>query len=252
MSANTAHPTLSVSCRCGEFTAVVAIDNQNTPTRLKCYCVDCQTYARHLDQAEVQLDDNGGTDILQISPAQFSIKAGEKHLSSLMLSPKGIYRWYASCCNTPICNTTTNAEMPYVGLLTNNVSKISGTNDTKNSGSSSNGSAGKGKNKTLTDENRHAQLNDTLGPVQFGVGAGDKHPMSADWPIAKGFGFRGMFGTLRNMAKWRLRGDHKRSIFIDADTGKLLAEPMLLTIEQRQAAKNKVTVSGISPDSGSV
>ncbi|MFT5045171.1 MAG: hypothetical protein ACI8UP_002142 [Porticoccaceae bacterium] len=236
MSADTMQSKLFVSCHCGQFKALVPIDEQGKPTRLKCYCVDCPTYARHLNQAEVQLDDNGGTDILQISPAQFSITAGEERLGNLMLSPKGIYRWHTSCCQTPICNTPTKAEMPYVGLLLNNISNITNANINTNHQQSS----GQGRNKTLTDENRLAQLQNVIGPVQFGVGAGIKHPINADWPVSKGFGFRGMFGTLRNMAIWRIRGDHKRSIFIDSVNGKPLVQPTLFTIGQRQAARNKV------------
>lgn len=238
MSANTTQSKLCVSCNCGQFKASVPIDEKGMPTRLKCYCIDCQTYLRHLDQAEVQLDDKGGTDILQISPAQFSITAGEEYLGNLMLSPKGIYRWYAICCQTPICNTLSKAEMPYVGLLVNNIGKISGANTDTNHAQPTNETAS--KNKTLTAESRHAHLHNVIGPVKFGVGAGDKHPINADWPVAKGFGFRGLFETLRNMAKWRIRGDHKRSIFIDSVSGKPLVEPTLLTIEQINEARNKV------------
>jgi hypothetical protein len=240
MSANSMQSKLSVSCQCGEFKASVSIDKRNIPTRLKCYCVDCQTYARHLNKAEVHLDDKGGTDILQISPAQFIITDGNEHLGNLMLSPKGIYRWHTSCCQTPICNTPTKAEMPYIGLLANNITKIMGANNDKCDGQSANRSVGKSSNKTITDENRHTHLHDVIGPVKFGVGAGTKHPISADWPVAKGFGFRGLFGTLRNMAKWRIRGDHKRSILIESDSGKPLVEPTLLTREQRQAARDNI------------
>jgi hypothetical protein len=236
MSADTMQSKLSVSCHCGQFKALVPIEERSKPTRLKCYCVDCQTYARHLDQADVQLDDKGGTDILQISPAQFSITAGEEHLGNLMLWPKGIYRWHTSCCQTPICNTPINAEIPYVGLLLNNISNITGANTNKNDQQST----GLGRNKTLTNENRLGQLQNVIGPVQFGVGAGNKHPINADWPVSKGFGFRGMFSTLKNMAKWRIRGDHKRSILIDSVSGSPLVQPTLLTIEQRQAARNQI------------
>ena len=243
MSANTMEYTLSVTCGCGQYKATVDSEEQKKPTRLTCYCIDCQSYARHLGQAEVQLGANGGTDILQISPAQFSISAGQEHLNNLMLSPKGIYRWYASCCNTPICNTTTKAEMPYVGLLTNNISKI-----TMAGKKTSNNAAAKATNKTLSDENRQAHLDEALGPVAFGVGAGEKHPISADWPVAKGFGLKGTLGTLKNMARWRIRGDHKRSIFIDSDTGKPLVEPTLLTLEQRRAAKTAEDVATSNTD----
>lgn len=247
MSTNTPQTKLSVTCNCGQFKASVIIDRTSTLTRIKCYCLDCQTYARHLNQAEVQLDENGGTDILQISPAQFDITSGKEHLGNLMLSPKGIYRWHTSCCQTPICNTPTKAEMPYVGLLTNNISKISGASSSTNQTQSTKKTTAKSKNKPLTDENREIHLNEVVGPVKYGVGAGDEHPMIADWPVSKGFGFRGMFGTLRNMARWRIRGDHKRSVLIDSTTGKPLVAPSILTKEQRLAAKNNVVAANAKP-----
>lgn len=119
--------------------------------------------------------------------------------------------------------------MPYLGLLTNNITKFVSTEKT----------GGNGKSTKLNDDNRHTLLNEHLGPVKRGVGAGDKHPMSADWPIAKGFGVLGLLGTLRNMARWRLRGDHKRSMLIDATSGEPLVKPLVLTLEQRQNAQSK-------------
>jgi hypothetical protein len=193
-----------------------------------------------LNQAEVQLDHQGGTDILQISPAQFRITQGGEHLGNLMLSPKGIYRWHTSCCQTPICNTTTKAAMPYVGLLANNISSIAQTSSDKNRRQSVTDADNNNIEEPFTDENRAAHLNDAFGPVMYGVGAGEKHPMNADWPIAKGFGFKGMFGTLKNMLTWRLRGDHKRSIFIDSISGEPLVVPTLLTREQRKAARDSI------------
>jgi hypothetical protein len=43
--------------------------------------------------------------------------AGLEHLACMSLSPKGIYRWYASCCNTPVGNTPRDPKMSYVGLV---------------------------------------------------------------------------------------------------------------------------------------
>jgi len=240
MSANTLQTKLTVSCQCAQFNATVLIDERNQPTRLKCYCVDCQTYARHLNKANAHLDEKGGTDVLQISPARFSITKGQEYLGNLMLSPKEIYRWHTSCCQTPICNTTTNANMPYAGLLTNNIIHISSASSEKERQLSNCNADNKEYTKSLSEENRNIQLNEAIGPVEFGVGAGDKHPIKANWPVAKGFGFRGMFGTLKNMATWRLRGDHKHSIFVDSVSGKPLVEPTILTLEQRQMAKNEI------------
>jgi hypothetical protein len=35
----------------------------------------------------------------------------------MSLSPRGLLRWYASCCRTPIANTPRDAKLPYAGLV---------------------------------------------------------------------------------------------------------------------------------------
>jgi hypothetical protein len=35
----------------------------------------------------------------------------------MSLSERGLLRWYASCCNTPIGNTPRNPKVPYVGIV---------------------------------------------------------------------------------------------------------------------------------------
>ncbi len=223
---------LTVSCECTKVLASVNLSEQRKPTRMKCYCIDCQTYAQHLNAAETQLDTNGGTDILQLSPATLSIQYGKELLGNLNLKPDGIYRWYSTCCNTPLFNTPSKVDMPYLGLITTNITKISQTTRP---------AKGKKSQSTKVDnENRDNALNDCLGPVKYGVCAGKQHPMSTDWPVAKGFGLRGILGTLRNMARWRLRGDHKKSVLIDAETAEPLVPPTLISLEERQAARSKI------------
>ena len=33
------------------------------------------------------------------------------------LSPRGLLRWYAACCHTPLANTPRDWKLPYVGLV---------------------------------------------------------------------------------------------------------------------------------------
>jgi hypothetical protein len=83
--------------------------------RMVCYCDDCQAYAHRLGRADL-LDAQGGTDVVQIAPASLLFEAGEEHIAGLRLSPKGLYRWYATCCNTPLGNTVGPA-FPFVGIV---------------------------------------------------------------------------------------------------------------------------------------
>jgi len=40
---------------------------------------------------------------------------GAERIVGIRLSPEGLYRWYASCCKTPLGNTKTPA-FPFVGM----------------------------------------------------------------------------------------------------------------------------------------
>lgn len=82
--------------------------------RLACYCRDCQCFAWFVERPEL-LDRHGGSEIVQLSPARVSFHAGHDHLACMRLSPKGLWRWYASCCGTPLANTM--LKPAFVGLL---------------------------------------------------------------------------------------------------------------------------------------
>jgi hypothetical protein len=83
--------------------------------RIVCYCDDCQAYAHWLRRAEL-LDAHGGSDIVQVAPASLRFEHGQEHIRALRLGPKGLYRWHASCCNTPVGNTVV-PSIPFVGIL---------------------------------------------------------------------------------------------------------------------------------------
>jgi hypothetical protein len=80
-----------------------------------CYCNDCQAYAHYLGRADL-LDTHGGTDVVQVAPASLSFDRGAEGIVGLRLTPKGLFRWYASCCKTPLGNTLGPA-IPFVGIV---------------------------------------------------------------------------------------------------------------------------------------
>jgi hypothetical protein len=82
-----------------------------------CYCRDCQTYAHLLRRADDVLDAIGGTDLVATASSNVTISAGRENLACVSLSPRGLLRWYAACCNTPIANTPRDWKVPYVGLV---------------------------------------------------------------------------------------------------------------------------------------
>ena len=106
---------VSLACQCGLVTGQLHFDATKR-FHLKCYCCDCQAYAKHLQQADSMLDESGGTELVQTYPMNMQITQGHEHIACLQLSEKGIYRWYASCCNTPMGNTVRSAKLPFVGI----------------------------------------------------------------------------------------------------------------------------------------
>lgn len=80
-----------------------------------CCCDDCQAFAKFLGQEEI-LDASGGTQIVQMTPSQIHFSQGESSIACVRLTPKGVYRWYASCCRTPIANTLSSG-VPFMGVI---------------------------------------------------------------------------------------------------------------------------------------
>src|SRR5258708_6588538 len=102
-------------CRCGEIHGRVTNASPETVNRVVCYCDDCQAFLHHLGRTDL-LDAHGGTDIVQVAPASLSFDRGNQRIAGLRLTPKGLYRWYASCCKTPLGNTLGPA-IPFIGII---------------------------------------------------------------------------------------------------------------------------------------
>jgi hypothetical protein len=105
----------TVSCSCREVRGLVTDVGPYAVNRVVCYCDDCQAFLHALDRADL-LDDQGGTDIVQLAPASLSFVQGREHIVGLRLTPRGLYRWYASCCRTPLGNTLGPA-IPFIGVV---------------------------------------------------------------------------------------------------------------------------------------
>ncbi len=86
-----------------------------TGNRAVCYCDDCQAFAHWLNTSDI-LDAHGGTDIFQLPPSKVRIFSGAEELRCVRLSEKGVYRFYAGCCRTPIGNLA-GARWAFVGLI---------------------------------------------------------------------------------------------------------------------------------------
>jgi hypothetical protein len=146
--------------------------------------------------SETTLDANGGTDIFQMSSGRLRFNQGQDRLACLRLTPTGPLRWYASCCDTPIGNTLATRQLPFVGLI-----------------------------HSCVDPGGQS-LDAVLGPVRMRVMArnatGDRGRLTA---AHDGFPLSIYAGTVWRLLRWRLAGDHRRSPFFDAVSGRPIAEP---------------------------
>ena len=106
------HP---IQCRCG--TVRGGISGEGVHNRVVCYCADCRAFARYLGRAADVLDAQGGTEVVAITQSRLGFTEGADRLAAVRLSEKGMIRWYAACCNTPIGNTTADPKVGFIGVI---------------------------------------------------------------------------------------------------------------------------------------
>jgi hypothetical protein len=193
----------SIQCSCGTLRGVVRGAAASAENRVVCYCDDCQSFAHFLQRADEVLDENGGTDIFQISPARLEITQGSDQLACIRLTSGGMLRWHTTCCRTPIGNTLAR-PVAFVGLI-----------------------------RTCIDQGAEGRSPDAaLGPIRGRVQArfakGDLGGVKAH----NRFAVRMMLPLLRMMLVGRLRGDHKRGPFFDPANDAPRATPRVLTADE--------------------
>lgn len=156
---------MNIQCQCGSFRAKLSHFPTQTPGRMVCYCDDCQTYLHFLKKQNL-LDENGGTEIVPVYPINFHITAGAHHVRGVRLSNNGLYRWYASCCQTPIANT--QAQLPWIGLLAGMLPYKNQQERTQNLGKVKNRVLGKfAHGQPPLDTSSKFRLRDFLGLMPF-------------------------------------------------------------------------------------
>ncbi|WP_108483409.1 DUF6151 family protein [Oceaniglobus ichthyenteri] len=106
---------VSFRCKCGRVQGNLRGVGPGAGCHLVCYCADCRAAARHLGQLD-QLLPGGGSALYQTLSSRATIDLGGEYIACLRLSPKGLHRWYAACCNRPLANTVGTAKMPFIGF----------------------------------------------------------------------------------------------------------------------------------------
>lgn len=104
-----------IKCHCGQVHGHVLPGGPSS--RVKCYCSDCQAFGRYFGEEAQVLDAQGGAELVQVCQSRLRFEKGIEHLAILRLTEKGMLRWYAQCCRTPIGNTMSDRKMSFIGLI---------------------------------------------------------------------------------------------------------------------------------------
>ena len=191
---------IAFRCRCGSLQGEV--EPAQAYARAICYCRDCQAGARALGDPSRVLDAKGGTDIIATRPFALRFTSGAGQLACLSLSPRGLLRWHAACCGTPIANTPRSPRLAYAGLVTAILEAPAGDID-----------AAFGPARTVL--NAESATGDVRGT-----------PLLA---------FIGILRILRGLAAARLGGGHRRNPFFQL--GVPVRAPRVLSLEERESAE---------------
>ena len=190
-------------CRCGEVRGIVGDASPRAVNRVVCYCSDCQAFAHRLGRADL-LDAHGGSDIVQVAPASLSFMQGRDRIVGLRLTPKGLYRWYASCCNTPVGNTLSPA-VPFVGIIA-----------------------------TAFDQGAQ-RADDVFGPPTGAIQG--QHAVGQAPPGSTGINLSLMLGAVVKILGWRLFGKAWPHPFFTRERDTPLYPVKVLSREEREALR---------------
>lgn len=184
------HP---LQCRCGTLKGFVA--NPRSANRAVCYCKDCQAFAHFLGREADVLDERGGSDVIQTLPKNITFTQGIEALACMRLTQKGLLRWYAGCCNTPIGNTLATPKFSFIGLVHSCL------------------------------DNADVPLHDSFGPVRAWVNTNGARGNSKPRTVGLGRAARWFIATT---LKARINGDYRHSPFFRTATGAPSVPPRVL------------------------
>jgi hypothetical protein len=198
---------MHIQCECGKFRAQLEKFPRNTPGRLVCYCDDCQTFLEYLNRADL-LDTAGGTEVIPVYPAEMKILEGREVLKCVRLSPKGLYRWFTGCCNTPVANV--QPGFPWVGM----VHRVYSVKDA-------------------------GYLEKTLGPIKSRI-MGRFAKGTPPNGTASGIDFKGFVTVLPFLLKGVVMGRAKGSPFFEQDGRTPIVHPVVLSLDEKNAIRRRL------------
>lgn len=183
---------LAFSCSCGALKGRISHAGVRLGTHVVCFCHDCRAAQLYFGQPDPA---PGPVEILQMTPEEIEIDKGIEHLTAMQLSPKGMLRWYAKCCNAPLATTTRTPKFPFAGFIVKRIDDPSALGPVKTRG--------------FIPQPDGRQKHEKLGPA--------------------------VFGLLRRVAKSRVSGSWKNTPFFDPETGAPITPPTVISKSERAA-----------------
>jgi hypothetical protein len=187
-----------LQCGCGTIQGFVT--DPKAANHVVCHCKDCQAFAHFLGQDREILDARGGSEVVQTAPQNVRFTQGVASIACMRLTEKGLLRWYADCCKTPIGNTLSTPKISFVGLLHSCL------------------------------QNSSQKIEQTFGPVRTWANTqgakGEPKPKAAGIP-------RTVAWVLRTTVKARLTGGYKSTPFFNILRAAPIVQPRLLSEAER-------------------
>ena len=144
----------------------------------------------------------GGTEIVATLPKHVHFTQGLEALACMSLSDRGLLRWYASCCNTPIANTPRDFKTPYVGLIHSCLAKDA------------------------------PSLDDSFGPVRMVLQTKSVKGKVKSTPVSN---VVTLLKIMKAVVATRISGNYKLNPFFVEDSGTPIRQPRVLTKAERAA-----------------
>lgn len=196
---------LPIRCDCGGIRAHADLRDHHAQ-RAVCYCRDCRMFAHFLERGDTILDAHGGTEVVQMSQARLRFETGRDRLACMRLTRRGLLRWYAGCCNTPIGNIPALRDLPYLGLIHGCID-YAATGHTPDA---------------------------AVGPIACRMNAHDLTVPAREIDAHQGMPLRALIPVALRVLGWRVRGDPRRSPFFDTASAAPIADPRVLHPDERE------------------
>jgi hypothetical protein len=209
---------MELECRCGALHGLARDVSAATVNRVVCLCADCQSFAHHLGRADL-LDSHGGSDIIQLAPDAISFDRGTDKIAALRLGPKGPYRWYATCCKTPLGNTV-KPSLPFVGIVY----------------------------ELFRDARDPRRRDEVFGPPRASLYG--KHAIGAPPPGSTGLNVGFLFRTMRLILGWKLGGRAWPHPYFDRGSSEPKYPVTVLSREERETARRSCGPRSAGPVAG--